>query len=92
MAFQYSAQTVTENNGSIVDNSCRSEKTKQKMKMRIKTSTNKKWQLFFFLERFIVWLAGLKETLVLGGFSGSEEYFLSFKMSQVYFMCCSVFP
>lgn len=48
--------------------------------------------VFFFLERFIVCLAGLKETLVLGGFSGSEEYFLCFKMSQVYFMCCSVFP
>jgi len=51
-------------NGSIVDYFVR-EKTKQKIKMRIKTSTNKKWQLFFFfLEHHAVCLAGLKETLV----------------------------
>lgn len=44
------------------------------------------------LERFIVCLAGLKETLVLGIFSGSEVYFLCFKLPHIHFMCCSVFP
>lgn len=83
MAFQYSAQTVTKKNGSIVDYFVR-EKTKQKIKMRIKTSTNKKWQLLFFSERHTVCLAGLKETLVLGGCSGSEIYLLCFKKSRVY--------
>lgn len=43
---------------------------------------------FFFFERHTVCLAGLKETLVLGGFSGSEVYLLCFKMSRVYVLLC----
>lgn len=44
--------------------------------------------IFFLLEHHAVCLAGLKETLVLGGFSGSEIYLLCFKMSRVYVLLC----
>lgn len=57
------------------------------MKMRIKTSQIKNGN-YFFLERFIVCLAGLKETLVLGGgVSGSEIYYLCFKnATRIFFV------
>lgn len=88
MAFQYSAQTVTKKNGSIVINFVR-EKTKQKMKMCIKTSTNKKWQLYA-LGRFTVCLAGLKETLVSG--ASQAVNYISFALKcRVYILCVALF-